>query len=76
VRLVASDHRHSRYTTQSSSRDANATTHHPPCQPPQINQPIEASNIGSQMMQKMGWGGQGKGLGKAESGIVEPVKVT
>jgi hypothetical protein len=37
-----------------------------------VNLPIEESNIGRKMLNKMGWH-QGKGLGKAEQGVIEPV---
>lgn len=33
---------------------------------------IDESNVGHQLLKKMGWGGQG--LGKQESGIVDPIK--
>jgi len=37
-----------------------------------LDNKIEESNVGHQLLKKMGWGGQG--LGKKESGILDPIK--
>ena len=38
------------------------------------NSQINKDNIGKKMMEKMGWK-EGKGLGKSEIGIIEPVRI-
>jgi hypothetical protein len=39
-----------------------------------IHEPLPQENIGRKMLSKMGWK-EGEGLGKAQSGIVEPVNL-
>ncbi|KAJ1983730.1 hypothetical protein H4R34_001108 [Dimargaris verticillata] len=41
-----------------------------------LNRMISAENKGFQMLKKLGWAGQGAGIGKSRDSIVEPIRIT
>ena len=46
------------------------------CEMASMEKPIPASNLGHQMLLRMGWRGQGSGIGRHGSGIYDPIPLT
>ncbi|KAJ1883934.1 hypothetical protein LPJ66_010856 [Kickxella alabastrina] len=60
-------------SSSSSSSSSSAGSQEPKALPTHINRALGSSNLGFQMLAKLGWQ-QGQGLGATSNGILEPIR--